>query len=312
MTVVQADSRYVEPFTVDNIDIYSGQTYNVLFSATQDPARNYWAGLNMRGRNPVNTTKGLAILQYLPMPSFPLTPTPVSPLWNDTTSSIAFVQKVLARQGYEQPPPPVSDRKLVLMTTQNNISAHIRWSLNNVSYVSSATPILAALKRNIKHAFSAHPPPDRPPRNYNISEPQTLNPSHIPATFGNGVYIFKLGAVVDVVIQNAITLANNSEIHPWHLHGHDFWVLGYGEGRFDETTDPLKFNLVNPPSRNTVAVFPYGWVAFRFVANNPGAWGFHCHLEAHVQMGMATVFAEGIHRLPRIPKETLGCGLTKQ
>jgi hypothetical protein len=26
---------------------------------------------------------------------------------------------------------------------------------------------------------------------------------------------------------------------------------------------------------------------------------------------MGTVFAEGIHKLPHIPSETLGCGLTK-
>ncbi|PKI31063.1 hypothetical protein CRG98_048546, partial [Punica granatum] len=42
MTVVEADGHYVEPFTVKNIFIYSGETYSILVKAEQDPSRNYW------------------------------------------------------------------------------------------------------------------------------------------------------------------------------------------------------------------------------------------------------------------------------
>ncbi|KAJ6987503.1 hypothetical protein NC653_020681 [Populus alba x Populus x berolinensis] len=27
--------------------------------------------------------------------------------------------------------------------------------------------------------------------------------------------------------------ANSSETHPWHLHRHDFWALGYGTGKYN-------------------------------------------------------------------------------
>ena len=48
-------------------------------------------------------------------------------------------------------------------------------------------------------------------------------------------------------------------------------------------TDPLKFNLVDPPERNTVIAPVSGWVAIRFKADNPVCinsscilfWGFH-------------------------------------
>ncbi|CAK9165718.1 unnamed protein product [Ilex paraguariensis] len=95
------------------------------------------------------------------------------------------------------------------------------------------------------------------------------------------------------------------EIHPWHLHGHDFWVLGYGEGRFSEK-EVKKFNLKNPPLKNTTVIFPYWWT----VADNPGVWAFHCHIEPHLHMGMGVVFAEGVHLVGEIPVGALACGLT--
>ncbi|CAM8899830.1 unnamed protein product [Rhodiola kirilowii] len=101
--------------------------------------------------------------------------------------------------------------------------------------------------------------------------------------------------------------ANTSETHPWHLHGHDFWVLGYGKGKFDINKDPKGYNLVNPIMKNTVPVHPYGWTALRFRADNPGTWAFHCHIEAHF-MGMGVVFEEGIERVGKLPSSIMGCG----
>ncbi|KAF8403525.1 hypothetical protein HHK36_011629 [Tetracentron sinense] len=50
----------------------------------------------------------------------------------------------------------------------------------------------------------------------------------------------------------------------------------------------------NPPLTNSVVIFPYGWNAIRFVADNPGIWAFHCHIEPHLHMGMGLVFSEGV------------------
>lgn len=211
--------------------------------------------------------------------------------------------------------PQSAGRTLILLNTQNKIDGHIKWAINNISFVLPPTPFLAAFKLNLTNAFSPIAPPDLPPNNPDFdifALPDPNDPSEIDANFGSGPYVFKLGDIVDVVVQNANTLnRNNSEIHPWHLHGHDFWILGYGEGKFDPTNDTQSFNLADPPLRNTVAVFPYGWVAIRFVANNPGVWPFHCHIESHFYMGMGVIFAEGIDNLPSLPSETLGCGLTK-
>lgn len=309
MTVVEADGHYVEPVELENLDVYSGESYSVLLRADQDPSKNYWAAINVRGRQP-KTPAGLAVLNYLPNLStkLPTTPPPPSPVWNDYAYSKTLAKKFLALSGHEEPPPMKPTRQLILLNTQNRINGFIKWAINNISLVPPPTPYLAAMKYKIQGAYDPTPPPDvYQPRDYNITIPPT-NPN---AVEGSGVYVFELNSVVDVILQNTNTLtANNSEIHPWHLHGHDFWILGYGDGVFDPREDPKKYNLMNPPLRNTVPLFPYGWTALRFKADNPGVWAFHCHLEAHLFMGMGVMFAEGIDRTGRLPRYAMGCGLT--
>ena len=81
-----------------------------------------------------------------------------------------------------------------------------------------------------------------------------------------------------------------TEDHPMHLHGYHFYVVGSGFGNFNSATDPARFNLVDPPLRNTIGTPPGGWVAIRFVADNPGAWLMHCHIDSHLAWGLAMVF----------------------
>lgn len=80
--------------------------------------------------------------------------------------------------------------------------------------------------------------------------------------------------------------------HPMHIHGHNFFVLGQGLGAYP---DNPQLNLIDPPVRDTtllpgdLAPTP-GWLVIRFVANNPGAWLFHCHILTHSGLGLAMVF----------------------
>ncbi|XP_024019721.1 L-ascorbate oxidase [Morus notabilis] len=193
-----------------------------------------------------------------------------------------------------------------LLNTQNRVNGYTKWAINNVSLALPPTPYLGSIKFGLKNAFGNTSPPERFSATYDIMKP----PANPNSTVGSGVYMLGLGTTVDVILQNANALSENvSEIHPWHLHGHDFWVLGYGEGKFS-TEDEKNLNLKNPPLRNTAVIFPYGWTALRFVADNPGVWAFHCHIEPHLHLGMGVIFAEGVHRVGKIPNEALACGLT--
>ncbi|KAI7743636.1 hypothetical protein M8C21_012058 [Ambrosia artemisiifolia] len=306
MLMVEADGNYLEPFWVNDFDIYSGETYSVVFRTDQNPANNYWISVGVRGREP-RTPQALAILHYQTTTAskLPTLAPPKTPLWNDYARSKAFSNKILALSGSPKPP-LINHRRIFLLNTQNRIDGYTKWAINNVSLTLPPTPYLGAIKHGFSNAFDQKSPPDTFLSTYDIMKP----PSNPNSTYGNGVYMLKFNTTIDVILQNANALnANVSEIHPWHLHGHDFWVMGYGEGKFSKKNIG-KFNLKNPPLRNTAVIFPYGWTALRFVTDNPGVWAFHCHIEPHLHMGMGVVFAEGVHLVGNIPNEALSCGLT--
>jgi FtsP/CotA-like multicopper oxidase with cupredoxin domain len=141
----------------------------------------------------------------------------------------------------------------------------------------------------------------------------------VPILFGNSsegwtantTYFVPDTAVVDLVL----SIANDSLDtmgHPLHLHGHSFWVLGKGSGHFDAS----QLNTVNPPVRDTEGNPASGWLAIRYVADNPGAWIFHCHIDwylpahasindRHLAAGMAVVLVEGEGQFPTIPANVL-------
>lgn len=308
MLVVEADGNYLQPFETDDLDIYSGESYSVLLKTSQDPSQNYWISFGVRGRKP-QTPQALTILNYKTNSAskFPLSPPPVTPRWDDYAHSKAFTNKVKALDHKTIPKPPSTyHRRIILLNTQNKMNGYTKWSINNVSLSLPATPYLGSIRFGLQNGFDQTKPPESFPVQYDVMKP----PGNPNTTTGNGVYMLSYYSTVDVILQNANALAENvSEIHPWHLHGHDFWVLGYGEGKFTKD-DEKKFNMKNPPYRNSAVIFPYGWTALRFVADNPGVWAFHCHIEPHLHMGMGVVLAEGVQRIPKIPKEALSCGLT--
>lgn len=55
----------------------------------------------------------------------------------------------------------------------------------------------------------------------------------------------------------------------------------------------LKRRLLRAPQKDTVTVPDGGYTIIRFVADNPGYWLFHCHIEFHAEIGMALVFKVG-------------------
>ncbi|KAL4194759.1 hypothetical protein AMTRI_Chr05g70080 [Amborella trichopoda] len=311
LVLVEADGSYIQPVTVESLDIYSGETYSLLLHTNQDPSTNYWASASIISRHP-KTPPGLAILNYRPNPSslLPRSAPPTPPKWNDTARAIAFARKILADPLRNTNPPASAIHRIVLLNTQNKINGYTKWAINNVSLVLPATPYLGSIRYGLHSAFDFHTnPPEDFPENYDIFRP----PQNPNATTGNAVYKLKLGSTVDVILQNANLLTEGtSEVHPWHLHGHDFWVLGFGDGRFNWQRDAARFNLKDPPRKNTVALFPYGWTAIRFVADNPGVWAFHCHIEPHLHMGMGVVIAEGVDRVRNVPRDVLGCGMTRR
>ena len=71
-----------------------------------------------------------------------------------------------------------------------------------------------------------------------------------------------------------VKLVNDTMMaHPIHLHGH-FFELVNGAG------------MMNQPRKHTVVVQPGSAATFDLTANEPGDWAFHCHLLYHMHAGM--------------------------
>lgn len=81
---------------------------------------------------------------------------------------------------------------------------------------------------------------------------------------------------VEITFQGTEVL-NASENHPMHVHGYSFYVMGSGYGNFDNETDPLTYNYVDPLEVTTIGVPKNGWVTIRFKANNPGEFSISRH-----------------------------------
>lgn len=78
--------------------------------------------------------------------------------------------------------------------------------------------------------------------------------------------------------------------HPFHLHGHDFWILAAETGIFDGNTS--SFKTANPPRRDTTTLPGNGYLAIAFMLDNPGAWLAHCHIAWHASQGLSLEFVE--------------------
>ena len=113
------------------------------------------------------------------------------------------------------------------------------------------------------------------------------------------------------------------EQHPWHLHGHKFWVIGTGKGLWNGSGSQMEqLDTKNAISRDTTTVIPdsekpfggqarqggCGWTAIRFIADNPGVWPLHCHVTWHFVMGMQIVFLESSSLMPRPGDDIPICG----
>jgi laccase len=85
------------------------------------------------------------------------------------------------------------------------------------------------------------------------------------------IFTAELGDVVDVIFNT-----QHNQDHPLHLHGFKYFYLGGGPGIYNPATDASKLNLINPPLLDSVNSPGMSWTYLRIVADNPGAWLFHC------------------------------------
>ncbi|GER57249.1 laccase [Striga asiatica] len=327
LTVVDVDAVYVKPFHTHTILITPGQTSNIILKTKPEfPGANFLmiARPYVTGQGTFDNSTVAGILEYEPPTTkytkhLPLYKPSLPPL-NDTAFATSFSKKLrsLASSQFPANVPREVDKRFFFTvglgtspcegnrTCQGPNGTKFAASVSNISFVQPTTALLQAHFAGLSGRVYS---PDFPysPKWFNY----TGNPPN-NTMVGNGTKLMVLpyNTRVELVMQDTSILG--AESHPLHLHGFNFFVVGQGFGNFNPKKDPKSFNLVDPVERNTVGVPSGGWVAIRFLADNPGVWFMHCHLEVHTSWGlkMAWLVLDGElsdQKLPPPPADLPKC-----
>ncbi|KAK6942979.1 Multicopper oxidase, type 1 [Dillenia turbinata] len=330
LTVVETDAIYVKPFETETVLITPGQTTNVLLKTKPSfpnatfymLARPYFTG---QGTFDNSTVAGILEYQSLSGPVSRKTLTlfkPILPVLNDTRFAANFSMKLrsLANAKFPANVPQKVDKRfffvvsLATMPCPKNQTCQgpsnttkFSASVNNVSFVLPTTALLQAHFTGQSNGVYTTDFPSTPLIPFNYTGPP---PNNTMTTNGTKTIVLPYNTSVELVLQDTSILG--AESHPLHLHGYNFFVVGQGFGNYDPNNDPKKFNLVDPIERNTFGVPAGGWVAIRFLADNPGVWFMHCHLEVHTSWGlkMAWIVLDGKlpnQKLPPPPSDLPKC-----
>ncbi|KAF7339242.1 Laccase 1 [Mycena venus] len=252
MTIIEVDSVNHQPLIVDSIQIFAGQRYSFVLNANQT-VDNYWIRTVANGGTP-GFANGInsAILRYIGAP----VQDPATPL----TASVKPLNEASLRPAAGQPPVPGkpvvggADVTLNLAITLNFTTG--KFAINNASFIPPTAPVLLQILSGAQSATDLLPT--------------------------GSVFVLPPNKVIEISIPGGTIGAP----HPFHLHGHNFHVI--------RSAGSTAYNFVNPPIRDVVSTGPLTSdnVTIRFVTDNAGPWFLHCHIDFHLEAGLAIVFAE--------------------
>ncbi|KAJ5176867.1 Multicopper oxidase abr1 [Penicillium canariense] len=274
MTVVEVDGIYTEPYPVGNqmLRVAPGQRMSVLIHTKPDTSKNFaiWNTMDINmmfiyenraipANYNPNVTAWLVYDEAKPLP-----PPPVLHEFS-FVDDVAFVP--LDKEPLLQP----VNKQIIIDTFSAEINGINRFMINNKTYIPQDVPTLYTAT-SVGKEFSSNP-----------EVYGQVNP-----------FIVKYGDVVEIVINN-----HHNNLHPWHLHGHEFQVLqrsdvdgGYFTGAYYQNVSQT------PIRRDTIMVQNHGHTVLRFRANNPGVWLLHCHVEWHVEAGLVATIIEAPETFP--------------
>jgi FtsP/CotA-like multicopper oxidase with cupredoxin domain len=285
LTVFAAsDFVSIQPYETDFIDISLGQRYDVIVEANQ-AVGSYFLRAATQGACPStcdNTAFGLAngIIKYsgasdaLPTTSPSFTPGDVAGICQDELlSKLVPVVTVSAgsSSAFAAQASTIPAGQLSTVATAND-GAVFRWYLNgNTMDINPGLPTLEQLAK---------------------SSNASLNANTTFSSAENVAIISQKNTWVYFVIQNEFFAP-----HPLHLHGHDFSVLGQGQGPFTPSLIS-SLNFDNPARRDTALLAGQGYTVVGFETDNPGAWLMHCHIAWHASGGLSMQFLERPSEIP--------------
>ncbi|KAH9857793.1 phenoloxidase [Lenzites betulinus] len=254
LTIIEADAVNTQPLEVDSLIIYAGQRYSFVLEANQD-VDNYWVRAS-----PVTGTTGFigginsAILRYDGAPA------------RDPTS----IQGISTKPLQETDLHPLAATPVPGSPVVGGVDKAINFALSFNStnfFINGATfepPSAPVLLQILSGAQSA----------------SDLLPS-------GSIYSLPSNATIELTFP--ATAAAPGGPHPFHLHGHTFAVV--------RSAGSAEYNYQDPIWRDVVSIGTPAAadnVTIRFRTDNPGPWFLHCHIDFHLEAGLAVVMSEDI------------------
>lgn len=274
--IVEIDGVAVEPYEVDSIYITVGQRYVVLVKTKSHSDQNYRFinALDAEMLDFVPAELQLVSTNYMVYDEAAEKPKHF-PYYN-------FEEFTDSLEGFNDfDLKPLSGEKLLPdpdITIQVNFSMEVLGDgvtyalFNDKSYVPPKVPIL-----------------------YTVLSSGELSTNTEIYGSNTNTFVLQGNETVELILNN-----HDPGKHAFHLHGHNFQVISRSPGTDDEE-NPVEFDPNNdtmtdypeyPMIRDTVEVNSNGYFVLRFKADNPGVWFFHCHVDWHLEQGLALVLVE--------------------
>ena len=284
MSVVQADGKNVRPIEVDEFQIGTAETYDIVVEPTAEAHTVVAEAMDRSGMAVATLTSRAGARAPVPSLRDPvlLTMTDMGHGGMDHSggghsnmghapSTGGMDHGSMKMRDTSSVPPDVALGPGVDMVSANPADrmGDPGLGLDNVGHKVLTYRDLTALEPNDD--------PRKPSRHMQI---------HLTGNMERYMWSFdgrKFNAVADQPIRFAynervrVKLVNDTMMaHPIHLHGH-FFELVNGADRMHQ------------PQKHTVIVQPGGSATFDLTADEPGDWAFHCHLLYHMHAGMFQV-----------------------
>lgn len=316
MILVEADGTYLQPHSVEVVELGAGQRYGALLHSkphSQVVADHtdgcYWVRLEAQWRKPA--TRGWAVLRYpggcqggfIP-PTSKNSESLISPAMNGWISG--DLEPLLRRIRRPMPDDTRVIRRQVIrvqQTARSTNSTSDVWRDNGDVYNETTTTDTPYL---IQLFLSSTPQPSY--------ERAMDNRTQVGWDETTKTFVARQGEVLDIVIINqASLLSHQVEIHPMHFHSSRSWHLASGTGNFSDEAlaEVRKTGYRRPVPRDTIMLWPGpgssldaqdklpsddsagGWTVLRYEVQRgeAGVWPLHCHILFHQVMGMSSSFA---------------------
>ncbi|KAH8902464.1 multicopper like protein [Coniochaeta sp. PMI_546] len=284
LSVIEADGTLVDPYPVHRLAIHVAQRYSVVLTTNQSTSTNYWirAAMNtfcFTGDNPVLDPTTMAVVSY--SGNNTIAPAVNSSVdWKDAYDIVCQdLDPTLLVPALRTAPPPAT--KFYRVDFSFGIGAYqldyAKVNGTTWSPLGNSTTLIEAVDGLGK------------------GEAGKFGVAGQVGAFESNQFVVGLSngsvEVVDVLIYSL-----DEGSHPFHLHGHQFWILETGSGSFDwknyySSIMPSKPDVTgNALRRDTLTIKPYAWALIRFVADNPGLWALHCHIAWHMEAGLLMQF----------------------